>query len=296
MKKNKKKEAAGFFNLTVITAIAILSLIIVTAVFAPLFTSYDPDAINLAEGMLKPSFSHFLGTDPIGHDIYTRLLYGGRTTIVSAIGVILISAGVGIPIGILCGYFGGMVDNIIMKIWELILAFPSLLLAFILVAAFGKGASKAVIATGIVYIPMISKLARSLCVVEKTKTYVEAAKSFGYSDFRIMFLHILPNCIPTIMAEVTVDFGYAVLSLASLSFLGLGVQAPQSDWGTMLEEGMQYITNKPLMAMAPCIMIVLTVVSINVLSDQIQIYLDKDLRKLPTFQQYRKKRGITDEE
>ena len=175
-----------------------------------------------------------------------------------------------------------------MRICDVIVSFPALLLAFVFVAAFGRGLFNAILALGIIYIPMLAKLTRSLVLVEKNKTYVEAAKSIGFSDTRILFTQILPNCISTMMVELTLDLGYAILDLASMSFLGLGVQPPTSDWGAMLEEGRIYLTTSPLCAIAPGLMIIITVIALNIFSDGIQGYLDPSQRKLPSIRSYRR--------
>ncbi|MBQ3584972.1 MAG: ABC transporter permease [Lachnospiraceae bacterium] len=288
-KDKKKKKNGKLFTIPMIICTAILIIVLAGTLLAPFITKYNPDKVDILKAFEKPSASHLLGTDNLGRDEFTRLLYGGRTTMINALIAVMISVVIGIPLGLLCGYYGGLLDTLIMRLWDCILAFPALLLAFILVAAFGKGSYNAVIAIGIVYIPMISKLARSMAITEKTKAYVEACKTFGYSGARIIFVHILPNCVATLLAELTLDFGTAVMSLASLSFLGLGVQLPKSDWGAMLQEGMAVILKEPTLIMYPAIIIVLTVVSLNVVSDSIQMYLDPEQRKLPTFKQYRRK-------
>ena len=169
---------------------------------------------------------------------------------------------------------------------------PALLLAFLFVASFGKGIANAIIALGIVYVPMLSRLTRLLTLMEKNKTYVESARSIGFSDTRIIFRHILPNCIPTIIAQLTLDIGYAILDLAAMSFLGLGVQPPTSDWGAMLEEGRQYIQSNPALVFAPGLAIIITVVTFNVLSDNIQnVFLIRLTRKLPPFKKLKKMAG-----
>ena len=267
---------------------ALLIIIIGATLLAPVLTSYDPDITDLANIYQDPGNGHLLGTDNLGRDEFTRLLYGGRTTMVNAFLAVMISVVVGIPLGLMCGYYGGILDTVIMRIWDVILSFPALLLAFMLVAILGTGSKNAVIAIGIVYIPMISKLSRSLCLTEKTKSYVEACKTFGYSDMRIIFIHILPNCVATLLAELTLDFGTAIMSLASLSFLGLGVSLPQSDWGAMLQEGMSVVLKMPTMVLYPAVVIILTVVSLNVVSDGIQMYLDPEQRRLPSFAKYRR--------
>ena len=173
---------------------------------------------------------------------------------------------------------------------DVVLSFPSVLLGFVLVAGLGRGMISAVIALGIVYVPMLTRLVRSLTLVEKNKTYVEAATSIGYSDTRIMFVHILPNCISTISVQITLDLAYAILDLASLSFLGLGVQPPTADWGAMLDEGRNYLLQNPFLALAPGIAIIVTVVSLNIFSDGLHQYFEPIQRKLPSFKQVERRK------
>lgn len=289
MSKKEKKSNGTLFTPPVLVCSILLGIILFGTIIGPFLTDTDPNAIDLRSVLEEPSSEHWLGTDGVGRDQFTRLLYGGRTTLLNALLAVGISVVIGIPLGLMCGYFGGFFDNLIMRLWDCILSFPALLLAFIMVAAFGTGGSSAVIAIGITYIPMISKLSRSMAMTEKTKAYVEACKTFGFSSFRIIFVHILPNCIPTLLAELTLDVGTAIMSLASLSYLGLGVQLPQSDWGTMLQEGMTLIMKAPYLIMGPAITIILVSVSLNVISDGIQMYLDPDQRRLPSFKKYRLK-------
>ena len=187
-------------------------------------------------------------------------------------------------------------DKVLMRITDVIIAFPPLLLAFIFAAAFGRGFSKAVMALGIIYVPMLSKLVRSLVLMERNKTYVEAARSIGYGTGRILFGHILPNCLPTMLVQLTLDIGTAILDLASMSFLGLGVQAPTSDWGAMLEDGRIYLTTYPLQALAPGIVIVITVVALNVFCDGVRQYMNPVERKLPSYRKLLKKGLIFQEQ
>lgn len=285
----KKKSNGKLFTVPVTIGILILILVLFGVILGPLLISTDPNAVDMGNILQPPGKEHWLGTDSVGRDQFTRLLYGGRTTLLNALLAVAISVVVGVPLGLICGYYGGLIDTIIMRIWDCILAFPALLLAFIMVAALGRSSYNAVFAIGIVYIPMISKLARSMAMTERTKAYVEACKTFGYSGARIIFIHIFPNCITTLLAELTLDVGTATMSLASLSFLGLGVQMPQSDWGTMLQEGMAVILKAPYLIIGPAIVIIFTSVSLNVVSDGIQMYLDPDQRKLPSFEKYRKK-------
>lgn len=286
-----KKELGKFFTIPVIISILILAIVIGATIFAPLLATHDPIKLNMGESLHGPSSAHYLGTDKAGRDLFSRLLYGGRTTLLGALGVIFISVIIGIPLGLFSGYIGGKFDAITMRICDMVVAFPSLLLAFIFVASFGRGLFNAVLALGIIYVPMLSKLTRSLVLVEKNKTYVEACRSIGYSHVHIIFMQILPNCISTILVQLTLDIGYAILDLAAMSFLGLGIQPPTADWGAMLEEGRIYLMNNPLLALAPGITIVITVVAINILSDGVQSYLDPAQRKLPSIKKFRKMVG-----
>lgn len=288
VKLHKKGSGAAFFTAPVVISLAILFVIIAAAILAPFIAPYNPNKLNLYDSLQFPSAAHFFGTDKSGRDIFSRVIFGARTTLLSAIGVVFFSVAIGVPLGLISGYYGKAIDSVIMRVWDIILAFPSLLLAFVFVAAFGKGIVNAVLAIGIVYIPMISRLARSLALTEKNKIYVQAARSLGYSKTRILFRHIFPNCFSTLIAEITLDLGYAILDLASLNFIGFGVQPPTADWGAMLQDGLAYLSMYPLMALAPGIAIIVTVVSINILSDSIQAYLDPDQRKLPSVKRIKK--------
>ena len=290
MIKTGRRNAGKLFTIPVIISLLILAGIIFVCIFAPLISPYSPTEQNLSDSLALPSSVHLLGADKVGRDLLTRLFYGGRTTLLSAIGVVLFSMIVGVPLGLLSGYYRGILDTVIGRICDVVLSFPSLLLAFVFVAGFGRSMLNAVIALGIVYVPMLTRLVRSLTLVEKNKTYVEAASSIGYSDARIMFIHILPNCISTILVQVTLDLAYAILDLASLSFLGLGVQPPTADWGAMLDEGRNFLLQNPLLALAPGIAIILTVVALNIFSDGIHQYFEPLQRKLPSFEEMEKKK------
>lgn len=285
----KKKTVGTLFTPPVIFSIVILAIVVFITLFGSVIAPYDPEKVDLANTFAGMSPQHIFGTDAMGRDQFSRLLCGARSTIVNAVLVVLFADLIGIPLGLLCGYYEGVLDNIIMRIWDIFMSLPSMILAFVFVAVFGRGEYNAVLATGIVYIPMISRLTRSTVLSEKTKLYVESAKSLGYSDTRIIMGHIFPNCIPTLMAEFTLDIGYAIVTLASLSYLGLGVQAPKSDWGSILQSGMTLLFKAPMVALVPGIAIVLTVIALNMLTDGIQMYLDPNQRKLPSIKKMRKK-------
>lgn len=288
----KKGEKRGFsprlfFTPEVAAAVILLSVIVLSAIFAGVISPYDPNANDLGARLLGSSSEHLLGTDQTGRDIFSRLLFGGRTAMLGSLGIVVFAMAFGIPLGLFSGYYGGRFDKIVLRICDVIIAFPSLLLAFVFVAAFGRNLFNSIIAIGIIYIPMTAKLTRSLTMTEKSKTYVKAAKTIGYPSSRILFTEILPNCVPQLTAQLTLDIGYAVLDLAAMSFLGLGVQPPTADWGAMLEEGQQLLFSHPIAAVAPGIAIALTVISINIISDGIVRYIDPNQRRLPRMKKKR---------
>ena len=283
------KKDAHLFTVPTTIAFIVLIIIILTGAFAPLIAPYSPTEQILQDSLQLPSARHLLGADKVGRDVFTRVLYGGRTTLLSALGVVIFSIVFGVPLGLISGYYGGKIDSIIGRVCDVILSFPSLLLAFVFVAGFGRNQINSVVALGIVYLPMLIRLIRSLTLVEKNKIYVEAAISIGYSDARIMFLHILPNCISTATVQLTLDLAYAILDLAAMSFLGLGVQPPTADWGQMLDEGREYILMNPYLALAPGVVIIITVVAINIFSDGLHQYFEPTQRRLSSFEKVEKR-------
>ena len=276
-----------FFTPAVIVACVILTIVVGGAVFADFLAPHDPNAIDLSQTFEGISGEHLLGTDSTGRDIFSRLLFGGRTALLSALAIVAFAMLFGIPLGLFAGYYGGWFDKLVLRVCDIIIAFPSLLLAFVFVAAFGRNLINSIVAIGIIYIPMTAKLTRSLTLTEKTKTYVEAGRTIGYSGPRILLREILPNCVPSLTAQLTLDVGYAVLDLAAMSFLGLGVQPPTADWGAMLEEGQSLLFLHPIGAIAPGVVIVLTVIAINLLSDGVMRYIDPTQRKLPRMKKAR---------
>ncbi|GHV74558.1 peptide ABC transporter substrate-binding protein [Spirochaetia bacterium] len=269
----------------------VLLLIILCCFFAPLLAPYSETGQDLSASLAQPSREHLLGADKMGRDLFSRLLYGGRVTIMSALGVVSLSVLIGAPLGLFSGYYGGKFDSIVGRCCDVLLSFPSLLLAFLLVAALGRGIANAVIALGIIYVPMLTRLVRSLTLIEKNKTYVEAAESIGFSRPYVIFRHIFPNCVDTVMVQLTLDMAYAILDLAALSFIGLGVSPPTADWGAMLDEGRNFLLQSPLLALAPGAAIVLTVVSLNIFCDCIAQYIDPSDRILPSFKKLEASHG-----
>jgi peptide/nickel transport system permease protein len=282
LKKQKKSifKSSFFKNYLAVVAGVIIIFIVLMALFAPLVAPFDPNDQDLSRSLQPASGDHLFGTDKQGRDIFSRIVYGARTTILGAVFVVAIATVIGVPLGLIAGFYGGRIDNIITRAFDIILAFPALLLAFIIVAAFGKGLENAVIALGIVYIPMIARLVRSVTMVEKQETYVEASRNLGFSNTRTIFRHILPNCISPLVVQITIDLAYAILDLAAMSFLGLGVQPPMADWGAMLEEGRGYLLIYPNTALASGFAIMITVVAFNLFGDGLQQHFDPKQRKV----------------
>jgi len=290
-----RRTSGTLFTIPFVISGMILLLIILCCLFAPVLAPYGESEQDLSASLAPPSAKNLLGADKMGRDLFSRMLYGGRVTLLSALAVVAISVVIGVPLGLFAGFYGGKFDSVVGRCCDVLLSFPSLLLAFLFVAALGRGIANAVIALGIVYVPMLTRLARSLTLVEKTKTYVEAAESVGFSQSYILFRHILPNCVYTMLVQLTLDLAYAILDLAALSFIGLGVSPPTADWGAMLQEGRNFLLQSPLLALAPGAAIVITVISLNIFSDCVTQYLDPQGRALPSFGKIEKSRGAYDD-
>lgn len=291
-KSNVRKSNVGkLFTPKVVICGAILLIVLIIAIFYKFVAPYDPLAVD-AKAIFAPAFTdgHLLGTDKLGRDLFSRLVYGANSSIVSAFLIVIFEVIVGVPIGLICGYYGGAIDNLIMRIWDIICSLPPLLLSFILIAAFGKGTYTGVIAIGIAFVPLTSKLARSLIMTEKKAVYIEACRSLGYGDMRIIFGHIMPNVITTMISQFTLDIGNAIVSMTTLSYLGLGVQPPEADWGSLLQNGMENLYNNPILLIAPSAIIIIVTIAINIFSDGIQEYIDPAQRKMPSFKEYEKKK------
>lgn len=269
-----------FKNKIAVAGLVILTFIIVMCAFAPLFTKYDPVKDMVLSDMLMPpgSEGHILGTDDYGRDIWSRLLYGGRSSVLTGLTVALISAFVGIMVGCVSGYFGGFADSILMRTTDIMLSFPFLIIAIAIMAALGPSQNNVIIALAIVSWPGFARLTRSQVLTVKEQEYVESAKVAGFKSGRIMLNHVLPNCIGPLIIQATLAVGSAILSSASLNFLGLGVDASLPDWGVMLNQGRNYLQNASYLTTIPGIAISLTVLSVNWIGDGLRDAFDPRLR------------------
>lgn len=242
----------------------IMLLVIVIGLF---WTPYDPNAMNGAEKMSGPSFRHLFGTDNFGRDIFSRVVQGAGATFLIAAATVAIGLIIGIIAGLITGYYGGWLDEILMRINDTILAFPSILLALVLIAIFGGGKYNIILALGILFIPSFARLVRSEVARQKNTDYVRNAKLMGASDFRILFVHILPNIVPVLLSAVAIGFNNAVLAEASMSFLGVGVQPPDPSLGRMLNEAQTYLMSAPWYAMSTGIVIILLILGFGLLGE-----------------------------
>lgn len=252
----------------------IVAAFIVMAVFAPQLAPYDPAAQSLLDRRDPPSAEHLLGTDEFGRDILSRILYGARVSLTVA----LVSVGVGLTIGSLlgsiAGYVGGLVDAVIMRLMDLLLAFPYLLLAIVIVSALGPGMANTIIAIGVWTIPAFARVARSAVLQLKERDFVSAALALGAKEERVLRVHLVPNFGATLVVYASLYLAYAILMESALSFLGLGVQPPQASWAGMISNGRNYITSAPHIATIPGIAIALAVLGFNLLGDALRDLYD----------------------
>lgn len=258
--------------------LGLLIMLVFCAVFAPVLAPYDPYESNLPQALQPPSSEHIMGTDELGRDIFSRILYGARISLivgVEAVGLALIC---GVILGALAGYYGGKTDTGIMGIMDIMLSFPDILLAIAFMTVMGRGVDKAVIAIGIVSIPQYARIVRGSVLSVKDNVYVTAARAIGNSDFRLIFVHILPNVLAPIIVRATIGVSIAILEAAALGFLGLGVEPPIAEWGTMLGSGRQTIFNAPHIVTFPGLAITLTVMAFNLLGDGLRDVLDPRLK------------------
>jgi dipeptide transport system permease protein len=260
-------------------------VILFVAVFAPFVSPHNPSAQNRDLLLLAPvwmeggTWGHILGTDAVGRDILSRLIYGARFSLFIGLVVVTLSVVSGVLIGLVAGYFRGKVDTFIMRIMDIILAFPSLLLALVLVAVLGPGLLNAMIAISLVNQPHFVRQTRAAVMTEKTKDYVVGSKVAGAGTLRLMFLTILPNCLAPLIVQATLAFSAAILDAAALGFLGMGAQPPTPEWGTMLAEAREFIQRAWWVVTFPGLAILITVLAINLMGDGLRDALDPKLKR-----------------
>lgn len=262
---NNRAAVFGLFTILVLAFIALT---------ADFIAPYDPNTVDLSSSLFSPSSAHPMGTDQLGRDLLSRIMYGTRITFEISLVTALITAAIGITIGILAGYYGGLVDEVLMRVADMLLAFPSLLFALIIVGGMGAGVINTIIAITITGWLTYARVARASALSIKEKSFVEGARAIGFSDMYICAKYVLPNCLSPIIALFTLNIGSIILMVASLGFLGLGAQPPIPEWGTMLSEGQGLIRDCPWMVVFPGLMIMITVVAFNFIGDGLRDVYD----------------------
>jgi len=265
-------------NRLAVFCLLVLGVIIFCALFADLIAPFGIDEQQISEALQAPGRSHWFGTDNYGRDIFSRVLHGGRVSLLVAIAATLLSTVFGVLFGSVAGYYEGRIGNLIMRIMDIFMAIPSLLMAIVLAASFGAGLNNTILAIAISSIPSFTRVVRAPILAVKQNEYMEASRAIGARTPRLILRHILPNILAIVIVQSTLGVANAIISVASLSFLGLGVQPPTPEWGTMLSAGRAYITKCYWMVTFPGLAIVLSVICLNVLGDALRDALDPRLK------------------
>jgi peptide/nickel transport system permease protein len=252
----------------------ILALLVFAALAAPLIAPYDPIVQHQGQELLGPNGAFWLGTDELGRDLLSRVIYGARPSLVVALMVVAIGGGLGILAGLAAGYFGGWVSTALMRLFDCLFAFPAVLLGFVVIAALGPGTTQVAYAIALSVVPGLGRVARSLVLRERHRDYVVAARCAGAGSGRVMFRHVLPNAFSPMIVNIALVMGFSVLAEASLAFLGLGTQPPTPSWGAMLNESRAYLRNDPWMAIAPGVVLALLLLGLNYLADALREAFD----------------------
>ncbi len=253
---------------------SIFAAVVIAAIFAPWIAPYDPAQINFPHKLRAPGLEHLLGTDALGRDIFSRIIFGARTSLIIGTTVLAVAMVIGIPIGLASGYFGGRVDTILMRLSDVFLAFPPLLLPIAITAMLGAGLFNAMLALAISWFPWYARIVRGSVMSVRKELYIDAARSMGVSSIRIMLRHALPNSWTPVIVQASMDFGYTILAAASLSFIGIGAKPPAIEWGLMVALSRSKFLDYWWTAACPGLAIFLTVLAVNLVGDGIRDILD----------------------
>lgn len=264
---------------TTIFGLVLLFIFVLLAVLAPVISPFNPLLQNISVSLTKPSAPYYLGTDKLGRDILSRMLYGAQISIRSGLLVVLLAGGFGTLVGLVAGYLGGWVDEIWMRITDIFFAFPGLILAMAIAGALGPSLTNALIAVAVVSWPVYARLIRGQVLGLREREFVQAARSIGVRDWGIILRHLLPNTLAPLMVQASFDMAGTILSVAGLSFIGFGAQPPTPEWGVMISEGRNYITTQWWLTGVPAIAILLLVASLNLVGDGLRDILDPRLKK-----------------
>lgn len=283
--KNKKKSQflsvlqTMSHNRLAIIGLIVLAVLVLIAIFAPLLAPYDPLEVDVVNRLQKPGLKHWFGTDDMGRDMLSRMMYGARYSLLLGILTVVVSTVFGMLIGAVAGYCGGIVDNVLMRLMDILSAIPAMLLALVVAAVFGKGFGKTILALAIPAIPGSARILRASFLSIRKIEYIEAARCMNCSSLRIMIKHLLPNSLAPMIVNCTMGVASAILQASGLSFIGLGVQPPTPEWGAMLASSRDYIRDYPYLVLIPGIVLMITVLSINLMGDALRDALDPKLKK-----------------
>jgi len=261
-------------NRLFVLGLIVFAIIVGSAVLAPWIAPFEPTKINFSQKLIAPGAEHWFGTDALGRDIFSRVVYGARTSLLIAVTVLVIATVIGIPIGLASGYFGGRVDNVLMRVSDVFLAFPPLLLPIAITAALGTGLFNTMLALAVSWFPWYARIVRGSVMAVRNELYISAARAMGVSDLRIMLRHALPNAWTPAIVQASMDFGYAILATASLSFIGIGAKPPTIEWGLMVALSRSKFLDYWWTAAYPGLAIFVTVLSVNLIGDGVRDLFD----------------------
>jgi peptide/nickel transport system permease protein len=274
----KRFSRVFFQRKLVLFGLVILTILVVVAAFAPLLTPYSPTQGNIVESLQQPSSRHWLGTDLQGRDTMARLIYGSRTALAVGFGSVLVAGAIGVTLGLIAGYVGGITNAVIMRIMDALMGFPMILLALVVSAVLGGGILNVIIALSVATLPGYARVMHGLTLQVKENDYILAERSLGASNSRSMFAHILPNTFPSMIVLITLQLGSLILAEAGLSFLGVGITPPTPAWGAMVADGRRYLLQYPWLSLAPGVAIMFVVFAFNLVGDGLRDALDPRLR------------------
>jgi peptide/nickel transport system permease protein len=266
------------YNPLSLSGILFILILVFTGVLAPVLAPYDPVEISPGRRLTPPNEANWLGTDEVGRDILSRVIYGARISLRIGVTIVFSAAALGLVVGLVSGYSGGVLDQTLMRFTDIFMSFPTLILAIAMTAALGPSLFNAVLAMVIVWWPIYARLIRGEVLAVKEKEYIRAVQALGAKPFKIIFFHILPNTIDVVVVRASIDFGNAVMFCAALSFIGLGAQPPQPEWGAMVTTGRDYLRDAWWLVTFPGLAIFLTVMGFNLFGDSLRDFLDPKLR------------------
>ncbi len=273
--RNLKKNKGAIIGLVIVV------LLVIMAIGAPLFLDYQKDIVsqNVSQRLQPPSFQHLFGTDHVGRDIFARVIWGARYSLPIGIVAVIVAVILGVTLGAVAGYYGGVVENVLMRFGDIFASIPHILLAIVVVSVLGQSTINLMIAVGVTSTPAFIRVSRAAVLTVRNQEYIEAARAIGMKDWQIILKHILPNALSPIVVQVTLRVGSAIISASSLCFLGLGIPAPAPEWGAMLSEGRKYIRDYSYMTLFPGLAIMITVLALNMLGDGLRDAMDPKMKR-----------------